>query len=342
MEEIKIPFTHKTVSVLFDVNIIDFIEKQNLTGICILIDENVYTAHKTLFVTYNPIIIKSGEAYKVQATVDGIIDEMLERGYDRKTVLFAIGGGVTTDIGGYVASVFKRGIKFNQVPTSILAMVDAAVGGKNGVNTALYKNMVGTIYQPDHILYDFSFLKTLPREEWINGFAEIIKHSCIWDKEMFDILSKQTIDEYINGDEITKEIIKRNVAIKAEIVCSDEFETGNRMLLNFGHTLGHAIEKEYEMKHGHAISLGMIAAARLSEEINNFYSIEKEALLTLLENFELPVLFQFDKEAIWNGLLSDKKRAGDKMNFILLEKIGAASVVPIDLPQLKDLIDQVL
>lgn len=342
MEEIKIPFTHKTVSVLFDVNIIDFIESQKLTGICVLIDENLYAAHRALFLPYNPIIIKSGEAYKIQSTVDYVIDEMLERGYDRKTVLFAIGGGVTTDIGGYVASVFKRGIRFNQVPTSILAMVDAAVGGKNGVNTKLYKNMVGTIYQPEHILYDFSFLKTLPREEWINGFAEIIKHSCIWDKEMFEVLSSQTIDAYIDNDSLTKEIIKRNVAIKAEIVCSDEFETGNRMLLNFGHTLGHAIEKEYDLKHGHAISLGMVAAARLGEEINNFYSEEKDALLQLLEKFELPVSLQFDKERIWNGLLSDKKRAGDKMNFILLSKIGSASVVAIDLPQLKDLIDQVL
>ncbi len=342
MEEIKIPFTHKTVSVLFDVNIIDFIEKQKQNGICLLIDENLYAAHQSTFVSYNPIIIKSGEANKVQATVDGIIDEMLERGYDRKTVLFAIGGGVTTDIGGYVASVYKRGIKFNQVPTSILAMVDAAVGGKNGVNTAFYKNMVGTIYQPEHILYDFSLLKTLPREEWVNGFAEIIKHSCIWDKEMFDILSKQTIDTYIHNDDLTKEIIKRNVAIKAEIVCSDEFETGNRMLLNFGHTIGHAIEKEYELKHGHAISIGMVAAAAISEEINNFYSTDKEALILLLEKFELPVFLQFDKEVIWNGLLSDKKRAGDKMNFVLLEKIGLASVVPIHLPQLKDLIEQVL
>ena len=191
-------------------------------------------------------------------------------------------------------------------------------------------------------MYDFNFLKTLPEEEWRSGFAEIIKHSCIWDKEMFDILSKQTIDTYIHNDDLTKEIIKRNVAIKAEIVCSDEFETGNRMLLNFGHTIGHAIEKEYELKHGHAISIGMVAAAAISEEINNFYSTDKEALILLLEKFELPVFLQFDKEVIWNGLLSDKKRAGDKMNFVLLEKIGLASVVPIHLPQLKDLIEQVL
>jgi 3-dehydroquinate synthase len=342
MEEIKIPFTHKTVSVLFDKKLLESIEETEASSICLLVDKNVYELHKNLFSSYDPIIIKSGEEFKVQATVDKVIDEMLERGYDRKTVLFAIGGGVTTDIGGYVASVYKRGIRFNQVPTSILAMVDAAIGGKNGVNTALYKNMVGTIYQPNQIIIDFSFLKTLPKEEWINGFAEIIKHSCIWDREMFNELSENNIDNFLNDETLTKKIIRKNISIKAAIVCSDELETGNRMLLNFGHTLGHALEKEYDLKHGFAISLGMVAAARISEEINNFYSDEKDLLLNLLEKYSLPVKLNFDKEAIWNGLLSDKKRNGETMNFVLLDSIGKAVVKPIGLTQLKDLIAQVL
>lgn len=342
MEEIKIPFTHKTVSVLFDKNLFDFIAETNHSSICLLIDENVFELHKKLFSPHNPLIIKSGEEYKIQATVDRIIDVMLERGYDRNTVLYAIGGGVTTDIGGYVASVYKRGINFNQVPTSILAMVDAAIGGKNGVNTALYKNMVGTIYQPGHIIYDFNFLNTLPKVEWINGFAEIIKHGCIWDRDMFKELSENDIDNFLNDEKLIKKIIRKNINIKVEIVCSDEFETGNRMLLNFGHTLGHAIEKEYNLKHGFAISLGMVAAARISEEINNFYSEEKDLVLSLLEKYNLPTRLDFDKDAIWNGLLSDKKRNGETMNFVLLDSVGKAVVKPIGLTQLKDLIAQVL
>lgn len=340
MEEILIPFTHKTVSVLFDQNLFDFLREKDLKSVCLLVDKNLFALHQSLFTAFDPIIVKSGEAFKIQSTVDGIIDVMLERGYDRKAVLFAIGGGVTTDIGGYVASVYKRGIKYNQVPTSILAMVDAAIGGKNGVNTALYKNMVGTIYQPDNIIFDFSFLKTLPKEEWINGFAEIIKHSCIWDKEMFNELSEHNIENFINDELLTKKIIRKNIGIKAEIVCSDEFETGNRMLLNFGHTIGHALEKVYDLKHGFAISLGMIAAANISAEITKFSSGDKELLRTLLDKYKLPTSLAFDKESIWNGLLSDKKRNGDTMNFVLLDSIGEAKVMPIELTKLKALMEK--
>ena len=176
-----------------------------------------------------------------------IIDELLNRSADKDTVIIGLGGGVITDIAGYVASIYKRGVPLIQVPTSILGMVDAAVGGKNGVNTAHYKNMVGTIYQPEAVIFDQELISTLPKEEWINGFAEVIKHACIKDESLFRTLQKHTIDDYFNNPVLTASLIKENVLIKTGVVLGDELETGDRMLLNFGHTLGHAIEKENDL-----------------------------------------------------------------------------------------------
>jgi len=243
----------------------------------------------------------------------------------------------TSDIAGYAASVYMRGIKFGFVPRSILAMVDASVGGKNGVDVGVYKNLVGVIRHPKFLLYDYSFLKTLPHEEWVNGFAEIIKHACIKDKAMFELLENNSIEEFQHSDEKIASLIKRNVEIKYKVVSNDEFETGERKLLNFGHTLGHAIENIYQLPHGSAISIGMVAASKISEEINGFN--ETARIIDLLKKYNLPVELKFDKEKVWEVLLMDKKKSGDTMNFILLNKIGDAIVKPVPLSQLKELIN---
>jgi 3-dehydroquinate synthase len=258
---------------------------------------------------------------------------------DKETFIIGIGGGVITDITGYAASVYMRGIKFAFVPTTILAMVDAAIGGKNGVDVGIYKNLVGVIKHPEFLLYDFLFLKTLPDEEWINGFAEIIKHACIKDTSMFQTLENSSLEEYKNDQQKMHELVKRNVDIKYNVVANDEFETGERKLLNFGHTIGHAIENIYNISHGNAVSIGMVAACKISESLIAFSEADTKRITQLLERYHLPVDLEFDTNKIWEILLMDKKKAGENMNFILPEEIGKGIVKPVPLSQLKELLN---
>lgn len=342
MRKQTVQFTNKKVQYIFDAS---FSMLENLYAkekMIIVTDENVYSHHFRLFEGYQTIVLAPGEEHKQQQTVDHIILRLLDLQADRQTVIVGLGGGVITDMAGYAASIYKRGVKLVQVPTSILAMVDAAVGGKNGVDVGAYKNQVGTIYQPDHLLFDYSFLSTLPREEWINGFAEIIKHACIKDAAQFDFLQKHSIDDFISDAALLASFIESNVSIKLNVVLNDELETGERKLLNFGHTIGHAIEATYHLPHGHAISIGMVAAARLSEQLNNFDAEQTQQLIDLLKLYELPVSYQFDKNKVWEILINDKKRENDSMSFILLNTIGDAIVQPIPLAQLKTIIEESL
>jgi 3-dehydroquinate synthase len=335
-------FSSKKVEYLFDASFEVIKTVYPNDKIVIVTDENVFKLHKKKFEGLTTIQLEAGEEFKQQRSADNIIMSLLEAEADKNTILVGVGGGVVTDITGYTASIYKRGIRLALVPTSILAMVDASVGGKNGVDVGPYKNMVGTVYQPDLLLFDYSFLSTLPHEEWVNGFAEIIKHACIKDASFFNFLSGKGIDDFKNDQALLAQLIEKNVAIKTSVVLKDEFETGDRKLLNFGHTIGHAIENIYQLPHGHAVSIGMMAACRISEEINNFPSLEKEKIKELLQRYQLPVSISYDKESIWQILVLDKKRSNDAMNFILLNTIGDAVIKSIPLTQLKDLMDQCL
>lgn len=330
-------FSSKNAKCFFG-NDFSYLEKFISRGKAILItDENVFSKHADKFDGWPTIVIKPGEENKQQATVDHLINELINLKADRETFIVGVGGGVVTDITGYVASIYMRGVKFGFVPTTILAMVDASVGGKNGIDVNIYKNLVGTINHPEFLLYDYSFLETLPQEEWINGFAEIIKHSCIKDDKLFSFLETESLQSFQFSPEKIAKLIKRNVEIKYTIVAKDERETGDRKLLNFGHTLGHAIENTYKLSHGNAVSIGIVAACKISQQINNFSSEESTHVIDLLKKYNLPVDLDFDKEKIWNVLLMDKKKFGDTINFILLNKIGDAVVKPIPIDQLKEI-----
>lgn len=331
-------FSEKKVSYYFDADF-SYLEQIVSKATAILItDENIFNSQAAKFSGWKTIVIKPGEAYKQQAAVDFIFEQLIELEADRKSFIVGIGGGVVTDITGYAASVYMRGVKFGFVPTSILSMVDASIGGKNGVDVGIYKNLVGLIKQPEFLLFDYSLLKTLPQSHWINGFAEIIKHACIKDVQLFELLENETLEVFQTDRNKLGQLIERNVQIKTAVVLKDEFEQGDRRLLNFGHTLGHAIENNYELLHGHAISIGMMAACTISEEINNFYSEQKERVKLLLEKYHLPTRLEIDHEKIWGILKMDKKRSGTEMNFVLLNQIGEAVVQPIPIVQLKDLI----
>lgn len=302
----------------------------------IITDENVFEHHQQRFKGWNTIVLKSGEQYKTQLTVDSVVEQLIALGADRTWTLVGIGGGVITDLTGYIASIYMRGLAFGFVPTTLLAMVDASIGGKNGVDVGIYKNMVGTIRQPAFILWDITFLKTLPEDEWRNGFAEIIKHACIRDRGMFAELEKREPSFFYKKKGETMALIQRNVLIKTGVVQKDQFESGDRKLLNFGHTLGHALENQYELSHGQAISIGMTFAARLSAELTGFKQVDK--VINLLEKYGLPTDVIYNKKKVFNALQKDKKKGAGAINFILLNKIGKGLIQSIPVQKLKDLL----
>lgn len=330
-------FSDKAVSVYFDTDFSELEKHVNKENSVLITDENIFEKQSAKFARWKTIVIKAGEQHKNQEAVDQIINRLIELNADRETFIIGVGGGVVTDIAGYAASIYMRGVKFGFVPTSILAMVDASIGGKNGVDVGVYKNLVGVINHPQFLLYDYSFLETLAEAEWINGFAEIIKHACIKDENMFQLLQEKSFQHFHSSPREIGELIRQNVEIKYNVVVNDERETGERKLLNFGHTIGHAIENTAKLPHGSAISIGMVAACIISEQINDFPKAGTEKVRQLLSKYHLPVSFEFDKQKTWDILLHDKKKSGKDMNFIVLEKIGKACVKKIPIAELHEI-----
>lgn len=336
MKKVSYKFSHSKVDYYLAYGISHLNKIVDAQHTILITDENIFHAHTRRFRHWNTIVLKPGEEYKVQQTVDAIIDELIEKGADRKTTLVGVGGGVITDITGYVASIYMRGIRFGFIPTSLLAMVDASIGGKNGIDVEVYKNMVGTINQPAFILHDMVFLNSLPQAEWENGFAEIIKHACIKDRAMFDELESKTLKHYQNRQKSICELVQRNAILKSKVVQQDEFETGDRKLLNFGHTLGHALENQYELSHGQAVSIGMTYACHISEQLAGFRDTER--VTRVLEKYHLPTYAEFDREMAFEVLQKDKKKVRNEMNYVLLQKIGRGIIRTIPMQQLKEII----
>ena len=266
------------------------------------------------------ITVPSGESSKSLTQVAFVCDAMIAAGLDRSGLLVALGGGVVGDLAGFVAAIYYRGIPFVQIPTTIVAQVDSSIGGKTGVNAAGGKNLLGAFHQPVLVLADVSTLSTLPEREFNEGFAEVIKHAAIRDRAMLDHL-----------DDLTS-LVARNVAIKAAIVTEDEFETkGVRALLNFGHTIGHGIEAAAgygRFLHGEAISLGLVAACRLSVQKAGLPSGDADLLISMLARYRLPLQLPADisTDNILQALRKDKKFHAGAVRFVLLRAIGEAFV----------------
>jgi 3-dehydroquinate synthase len=342
MTKAEYSFSEKKVTYYFDA---DFSLLKTLVqqdGTVLITDENIFRLHQSKFDGWKTIVIKAGEEHKQQSTADYIIGELIRLEADRKTFIVGIGGGVVTDITGYTASVYMRGLKFGFVPTSILAMVDASIGGKNGVDVGVYKNLVGLIKQPEFLLYDYSLLQTLPQAECVNGFAEVIKHACIKDADFFSMLEKHSLHDIQSDAKLLAQLIERNVLIKTNVVVLDEFEHGDRKLLNFGHTIGHAIENMHQLPHGHAVSIGMVAACNLSEKLSGLHFEDAIRVVKLLSKYHLPVDIETAYEKVFEVLKMDKKRDQHSMNFILLNKIGEAIIQPITLNELYQHLKEIL
>ncbi|WP_276484590.1 3-dehydroquinate synthase [Paraflavitalea pollutisoli] len=338
MQKKTYQFTAKKVDYYFDADFTYLTKLIDKDHTVLITDDNIFRAQPKKFKGWKSIVIPAGEQHKIQATANSVIEQLIALGADRKTVLVGVGGGVITDLTGYVAAVYMRGLKVGFVPTTVLAMVDASIGGKNGIDVGVYKNLVGTIRQPDFLLYDYSILKTLPETEWINGFAEIIKHSCIKEAALFRELEKNKLKYYQKDKAALAKLIRRNAVIKSTVVEKDEFETGERRLLNFGHTLGHAIENMYALSHGQAISIGMVVACNISAQLAKFK--ESERVVKVLAQYGLPVHTDYDRQKAFDILKMDKKRERAAMNYVLLEKIGKGIVKSIPMTQLEQIILQ--
>jgi 3-dehydroquinate synthase len=299
----------------------------------VVTDQHIYKHHRSLFTGWNTIVLRAGEEYKVQGTVDALIEQLISLKADRTTTLVGVGGGVVTDLVGYTAAIYMRGLRFGFVPTTLLAMVDAAIGGKNGVDVGIYKNMAGTVRQPAFLLYDISLLSTLPMAEWQNGFAEIIKHAAIMDAALFGTLEKRTLPFYQQDRAALVALIALNARLKYKVVRSDEHEKGNRKWLNFGHTMGHALENQYQLSHGQAISLGMMTAATLSEHYLGFAALDR--LEGLLARYGLPTRASYNLNKALSVLRMDKKRRSDSIQYVLLQKIGKAAIHSIRFDRLE-------
>ena len=251
---------------------------------------------------------------------------MIAAGLDRQSFVIGLGGGVIGDISGFVAAIYHRGIPHIQIPTTLLAMVDSSIGGKTGVNTRDGKNLLGAVHHPSLVIDDLDVLKTLPKRQFNQGFAEIIKHAVIADAKMF-----RTLQRWEAADAAAlQRLIKRNIQIKSKIVAKDaRDQTGERALLNFGHTVGHAIEHAgdfNEFLHGEALSLGVIAACAISIKKAGLASDQRDAVVDLLQRFKLPTRLprNFPGEKIFNALKFDKKFQGGKIRFVVAQRIGAA------------------
>lgn len=303
--------------------------------VVIISDETVFRLYGRQFPPGQVITIGSGESIKTLDTVQTIYHRLIGIAADRSVFLLGIGGGIVCDITGFVASTYLRGVRFGYVATTLLAQVDASVGGKTGVNFMGYKNMVGVFNQPDFVICDPCVLKTLPEAELASGFAEIVKHAAIADARYFERLEHFRGEARMLSPDVIEQIIYDSVAIKSDVVNRDEKESGERRKLNFGHTLGHAIEKTLGLRHGEAVSLGMMAAARLSAAKGLLAPSDAVRLEKLLAALNLPTVFSADARQVVEALGRDKKRQGDALFFVLLAGIGKAVIESIPLSVLE-------
>ena len=309
------------------------IESEKYDKIAVITDEKVGKLYADKIASeVNAVAVLTfpcGEKHKTMDTVSDLLEKLARLKLTRGDLIVALGGGIVGDVAGFTAACFLRGIKFVQIPTTLLAMVDSSVGGKTGVNLTSGKNLAGAFHQPSAVLCDSEFLKTLPDEEIKNGLGEVIKYGCIEDKSLFETLEKGGLD---NIDEI----IARCVSIKADIVSRDEFDNGDRQKLNFGHTLGHAVEKatDFKIPHGQAVGIGMVLITRWAEEKGLTKKGCANRIQNLLEKLGMPYEIDVDIKSLWQITSNDKKKRGKKLTLVIIKDIGESYLYETDADKL--------
>lgn len=342
MEKQEHTFSKKKVPYYFDASLSQLKEVVDKKKAILLVDEKVNKLHGEKIEGWRKVIVEGSEKSKTLECFQRVVDELLEMEADRQTVLVGIGGGVVTDLAGFVASVYMRGIRFGFVPSTLLSQVDASIGGKNGVNYSKYKNILGIIRQPDFLLFDYGLLDTLEEEDYLSGFGEVIKYACIWDAGLFDFLEQNRENALARDKKVLAHVVRRCVEIKTEIVKEDEFEGGLRRILNFGHTTGHAIERVEGILHGFAIAKGMNLALHFSLLLSDLFIEQAKRIRTLIDAYQLPLDTHTEAKRIEELFRMDKKREQNDIHFVLLKDIGQAEIVPVPLEKLSGLLEKIL
>lgn len=303
--------------------------------LAVITDKNVSRYYRNYFPAGLVYEIEPGEQSKTLETVHSIYGQLLEAEIDRKDFILGIGGGVVCDLAGFVASTYLRGLRFGFVASSLLAQVDAAIGGKNGVDYKNFKNIIGVIRQPEFVICDLVMLKTLDRKEFVGGLAEVVKYGAILDKSLFDYCENHT-REILDGDTgVIDEIVYRSAGNKVKLVEIDEFETGERTKLNFGHTFAHALEKITGLNHGEAVAVGMNIAGAISVREGLLPENKALRLKSLIQKLGLPVSLDADPAELFQAIRKDKKKRGEMIGLVLIEDLGRSVVKYVELDRLK-------
>ncbi|MDR1348361.1 MAG: 3-dehydroquinate synthase [Prevotellaceae bacterium] len=320
----------------------DFIKFQDYLPVrkaILIIDENIFALYGSFFKNFQCIKIQASESNKTLKTVENIILKLVEYQIDRAAFIVGVGGGITCDIAGFTASVYTRGLPFGFISTSLLSQADASVGGKNGINFCGLKNMIGTFNQPEFVICDTNMLDTLPQKEFLCGLSEIIKIALIKDAGMFNFIENKSNDILKRNKTVLQKLITKSIQHKADIVVRDEFEKGERRILNFGHTLAHAIEANDCIPHGFAVSIGIMFAAKISKYFGLISSDIIDSIEHLLVRLGLPCHTDIDDGLLLNAVIADKKKNDDEINFVLLDgEIGKATEKSIKINTFKTLI----
>jgi len=303
-------------------------------GVVIITDDNVLSLYGDRFPQFPVFSVKPGEESKKLSVIEKLAGNLLDSGVDRNGFILAIGGGVVCDIGGFLASVYMRGIRCGFVSTTLLSQVDASTGGKNGVNLGSTKNMIGTIRQPEFVICDPVMLSTLPVDEYLSGLAELIKTAIIGDRDLFDIIERSHKEILERDLDILTMLITKAVNFKCMVVSEDEKETGLRRILNFGHTFGHAIELQRKIKHGFAVASGMELATEFSFDKEFILPEDKQRIISILKRFGLFERHYITDSEMEHLIIHDKKKAGSSIHFVFTEGIGVASVKKISVAEI--------
>jgi 3-dehydroquinate synthase len=302
-------------------------------GVVILTDKNVYDIFGSRFPDFPVMIIEPGEKSKRLGVLDSLAGRMLKKGIDRSGFILAIGGGVVSDVAGFLASVYLRGIRCGYVSTTLLSQVDASTGGKNGVNLGSVKNVLGTFRQPEFVVCDTTMLRSLPENEYLSGIGELIKTGLIGDPSIIEILETRHADLILRDRKLLSDLVSRSVKFKASVVASDEKEKGYRRILNFGHTFGHAIELSEHLEHGIAVACGMEVAARFSLHKGLTDMKTYGRIRSLLEKYNLLRKIDLPASGMKKFISHDKKKAGSEINFVFIRDIGKPVVKKIPIQE---------
>ncbi len=362
--KVFVALDERSYDILIEANSIEYLTKflgeKSYSKIFVITDENVARLHlagleevlKKTKISSEIIELKAGEQTKSFQFLERTCEKILAKNVDRKSLIIAFGGGVIGDLSGFIASILLRGIDFIQVPTTLLAMVDSSVGGKTAINSSLGKNLIGSFYQPQLVICDLNFLKTLPARQLRSGYAEVVKYGFISDENFLVFLEKNYQKIFSCDEEVLQKIVTCSCQVKAQIVGRDEKESGERALLNFGHTFGHIFETETNYSelilHGEAVAIGMAMAAKMSQNLGMISADDFFRVKLHLKNcgFEIDpkkIRQNWDEKNLLSHLYKDKKNENQNLTFILLETIGSALIKKaVDLSEFKKVLHEFL